>query len=282
MKGLKSIFNLFSNSSSDSFDDIDYKCIVSSGRTGTQFFGQFFDHFYENLISRHEPRPDLFNIFIEKYRNKAGTEELVTFLRKDRLALVNECRKSPSQVLIESNPNASLLIPELKLTFPSHKFLWIVRDPKTYLKSAYSKSPDGSGEMMFYGENDHRDRLKPSDLTESENVDWDRFDRFQKICWYWNAINKILYSNLKDDNNCLMLRYEDLFSKEDNLHYLLKVLDFFELDHSEIDLDRVNSRMLVPSNQTKFSMIRSYDDWDKNKTDSFEALTSEMRSILNY
>jgi hypothetical protein len=207
--------------------------IVSSGRTGTAFFGRFLNHF-ESVHAVHQPEPDMFDLGLEKVRGKAPERvirEKMLLNRQEQLRLINERRKS---YYLESNPYLSLLIPELIAEFPHAKFVFITRDYPSYLLSAYSKSPDRSQKMFMYAPDDHRKRLAPGDLEQVEySREWDSWERHEKISWYWLNINRIIKNDLGKALSVFHLRYEDILVNESGHVILSRMLAFLGLPEIE-------------------------------------------------
>src|SRR5947209_3172171 len=109
------------------FESLPVRFIVSTGRTGTQFFESFFNSNFSDVLCLHEPAPDGFDIGIRKVREKPIAEEIVRYLRSSRAGVLSKVKKRHAKFYVESNPFFSLLIPELRKAFPTARFLWIVR-----------------------------------------------------------------------------------------------------------------------------------------------------------
>src|SRR6266513_2889210 len=93
------------------FESLPVRFIVSTGRTGTQFFESFFNNNFPGVLCLHEPRPDGFDIAIGKIRAKLDTEEIVNHLRSSRVGILSRLRRRNAKLYVESNPFFSLLIP---------------------------------------------------------------------------------------------------------------------------------------------------------------------------
>jgi Sulfotransferase family len=266
------------------FESLPVSFIVSTGRTGTQFFESFFNNNFPDVLCLHEPRPDGFDITIRKIRGKLKTDKIANYLRSNRVGILSRLKKRDAKLYVESNPFFSLLIPELRKAFPTSRFLWIVRNPKTYVVSAYNKSPVGDNKMFFYAENDHRDRITAMDFPNDRwREDWPKFDRFQKVCWYWNKCNEILEQEFGNEGDFLLMKFEELFSSANNGRGICKMLQFFQINVPQgMDENTLAILMKRGTNSSERILLDGAETWtDKQKMD-FDTLTYPMRKKLGY
>lgn len=263
---------------------LDATFIVSTGRTGTQFFETFFEGMGEQLLAVHEPRPDLFDISIEKHRDKKTSKaiEQAIFAARDPF-LRSYCQARVKQY-VESNPFASFLLPEIKAVFPKGRFVIITRQATTYMKSALNKSPLDDGAFYFYGEKDKRERMKATDFEGDPYYNaWSDFDRKQKIAWYWNKCNKILMDfAAAHPNITLHLKFEDLFSKEAAIRQqtIEQLLAFMNIQLPPEQLQEQLALMTTKKNQTKALVYEGVEDWTTAEQEQFMALTKEAQTRI--
>ena len=105
--------------------------ISSTGRTGTKFFEGFFNGLNRGITCLHEPSPDLFNLAIAKIREDIDSKSVLDKLFHSRKHLILE--NENNNLYIESNPFIFPLLEDIKQKFTKTKFVFIIRDPKTYL-----------------------------------------------------------------------------------------------------------------------------------------------------
>lgn len=158
---------------------VDVSVITSSGRTGTQFLAWMLRQV--GVHSVHEPSPDLFNESVAKHRHD---ENVVGGIRRKRPPSFELLRDGK---YVESNWNLITLLDEADEVFGGAKISFIVRNFYDYVESALNKSPDGSGDMFFYGQNDHRSRLTATDFGEMSEKEWENLHRAEKIAWWWTT-----------------------------------------------------------------------------------------------
>jgi hypothetical protein len=266
------------------FNSLPVRFIVSTGRTGTRFFESFFNDNFPDVLCLHQPSPDGFDVGIGKIRGKLDTEEVERYLRSSRGRIFSMLSKRKAKLYVESNPYFSLVIPELRAAFPKSRFVWIVRDPKAYVVSAYNKSPVGDNKMFFYAENDHRARLAATDFPDDPwSKAWLGFGRFEKICWYWNKCNEILARDLDDANDMLLIKFEHLFAREDSCRTMVKVLEFFKIHNRDrMDMSTVASLMTRRINSSPRILLHGAETWTAKQKRDFDVLTQPMREKLGY
>ena len=266
------------------FDSLPVRFIVSTGRTGTQFFESFFNSSFPDVLCLHEAQPDGFDIGIRKIRGQASSSKTVKDLRVSRVPVLSSLRQRNAQIFIESNSFFSLLIPELRKAFPKALFVWIVRDPRKYVVSAYNKSPVGDGQMFLYGETDHRARISALDFPDDPwRKEWSLFDRFQRICWYWNKCNEILEQDLSHHGDSVMIKFEELFTSENAYKGIYEMLEFFQITGRErIDNNTLDVMMRRRINSSARVLLQAADTWSEEQKRHFDILTYPMKTKLGY
>ena len=146
-----------------------------------KFFEGFFNGLNRGITCLHEPSPDLFNLAIAKIREDIDSKSVRDKLFHSRKHLILE--NENKNLYIESNPFIFPLLDDIKHKFTKTKFVFIVRDPKTYLTSAYNKQTGAEDEVLFYGIKDSRNRISALDTeNDSEFENWNEFSKF-KFCY---------------------------------------------------------------------------------------------------
>lgn len=263
---------------------LDAVFVVSTGRTGTKFFETFFNNIDQHTFAVHEPQPDLFDLGIEKYREKKSFSDIATFIFQKRDAYLRSFCAQRIKRYVECNPFLSLLLPETKSVFKKAKFIVITRRPETYVKSALNKSPLDDGAFYFYGKKDKRLRLKASDLQNDPYIkDWESFSRMQKIAWYWSACNKILMDFLeKNQASCLHIHFEDLFTKEESkkMQTVKQMLSFLNINLGDKEIQHLLTLTNVKKNQTQELVFEGIDRWSTEEKEQFYALTNTIKERI--
>ncbi|MGH1337111.1 MAG: hypothetical protein ACRBFS_13385 [Aureispira sp.] len=263
---------------------LDATFMVSTGRTGTQFFESFFEEIDAHTLAVHEPRPDLFDLGIEKHRAGKGTETVTQAILEARDPFLRSYCHARIKRYIESNPFLSFLLPEVKTAFPKARFVIITRKASSYMKSALNKSPLDDGAFYFYDKNDKRQRIRATDFEQDAQKEaWDTFDRQQKIAWYWNKCNTILMDFVAaNPNQTLHLKFEDLFSKEATVRQqtIERLLAFMKIELTPAQLQERLDLMGIKKNQTKALVYEGVDQWTTTEQEQFMALTEEAQTRI--
>jgi len=264
--------------------------VTSTGRTGTKFIKTFFSTVFPNLIVKHEPFPDFFDLGVEKIRHKKDSNYLKKYLIEHRGSLLLSS-KNLFRILvgkeikyIECNPFLFPLINEYAQVFKEFNMVYITRNPETYICSALRKEPKNNGENNFYGENDTRQRLNAVDYGESNLKEWKSLSRGEKIAWYWRKCNYILLEKQSIlGDNAVQVKFEDLFNDNlnvqiENWHKIVKVIG--------VSPDRINEKNLrnikgEKVNASKDVPIRSEDFNDEIKQ-RIDDSTMAMKKRLSY
>jgi hypothetical protein len=255
--------------------------IVSSGRTATKFFANFFMENFDNVLALHEPAPDLFDVGMDKYRYPNKFVSTKSQLKKARYSQYKKLIENNFKIYIESNPNLSFLLPEVKKIFPNAKILYITRDLPSYLLSAYNKSPDNSNKMHFYADNDHRKRLSPIDINDTSYIDlWSTMSRERKIAWFWTMCNNIILEDIRD-MDYLHVKYEDIFIGNKKIEELKKIIKYFELPFDE-SRDLYANALSQKKNTNSKKILTKFNEIKKIKRDQLFEMTYATRKALGY
>jgi hypothetical protein len=251
-------------------DKLNVGFILSTGRTGTNFFESFLNQNFNSLVCKHEPNPDLFRFGIEYHRNGMSEKELVQNLRYYRKPLINELTKEKVDTYIESNPFLSFVAPVLIDAFHSPKVLHIVRHPDSYILSAVNKDPDNSGRFFMTNE-DHRNRLNSDDFAADEYFQkWESMNQFERVCWNWRFVNNYVDDKLNGQDNYLRIKFEDIFIDK-RVESIEKIMKFFKIEKlCKSNVDKLWNEFDVKVNNTF-----------EKKVDTFDELKAENRDFYN-
>lgn len=177
--------------------------IVSTGRTGTQFFAEFFNLF-PSVRSLHEPQPDFLKLGIEYAQGLVDFETASRQIELKRRAYCHELKQEGIKLYVESNNRFFSLLKPLRAVFPHSKVIYIVRDGRDYVRSGISR--------VWYTEHDKVPRLRadmfPDDLHAKQ---WRQMDRFEKIAWRWQKKDGFIHADFQHLDNALKVKFEDIF-----------------------------------------------------------------------
>jgi len=246
------------------FTELKKNFVISTGRTGTRFFGKFLKDIIPDCFTIHEPDtlnkylPDFivkvkqygfYRYFILKLLGKAGSRNL-SMKRITGAYTKEKCIREflidrkwagslKDSYYIESNYQLFGLAEDIA-ALENTKIILIVRHPFGFIKSVLNRTAYNYFESFFrnfgvgamYSKIDPLEKLnilgfkRPTPKNVGEDVvGWGKFSRFKKLVWYWNFINNRLYNiHLNDLGNIRLYRFEDIFV--DRNEKIIK--DFFE------------------------------------------------------
>ncbi len=196
--------------------------ILSTGRTGTQFFEFFMHHYINNAICLHEPHPSRrFKFYSNLSLKNRLKEDFITkqFYKLRSASIKNNDRKK----YIESNNFLFGCIPALNKAF-NVQILHLVRDPRTYIVS-HLKHGFWSGHKKFTA------KYVPYWLENIELPKEDRNNPCRILARRWMYVNQVI-ERYHLSNDYLLIRFEDLFSNDTrtSVETLQRIIDFFKLE----------------------------------------------------
>jgi len=265
-----------------SWNKIEPRFIVSTGRTGTKFLAMFFNRFFEDTLSLHEPTPTLFHIGSNFIKGNISFLEALNGFDIQRLHICKRLNKNNIRFYVESNNYLSNLIPVVSEYYNNAKFVYITRNGKDYVRSYYSKKSSKKG---YYSLSDE----SPTKLYTSNDFpddrfygQWDNMSRFERVCWFWVKRNQMIESFLTDDISWIKVRFEDIFSN--GYTGLWEIIDFFDLRNQiKIDRSEIDKVIAEKLNITKkYLLPEKFKDWPDDKKEIFEGICGEYMEKLGY
>lgn len=258
--------------------NIEATFIVSTGRTGTKFFGEFFTKNFKNAYSVHEPGPDFLEQSVLYRQGKLDANSFAKQLKFHRSLICKKLYQENIPIYIESNNNITSSIGLIEKVFPKHKIIFVVRDPKSYMVSSFNKIHGaGPGGYRLFSDNDFRLRLTADMLPNDPYFGkWKDMTRFEKLCWHWVTYNEMILEHLKT-NKGLTLKFEDIFS--DDVSSIQKIIEFIGLDASGVDLEK---ELGIRANISKNKEIKGYESWTEEQRNIFHKMTDATAQKLGY
>jgi hypothetical protein len=243
--------------------------IVSTGRTGTQLLSSFFDQ-YEHIVSLHEPAPNFLRLGNDVASGKISQECARRRVTAERKLVLRKLDPAKVTMYIESNNMLFSLIPVIRSVFPKCTIIHIVRDGRDVVRSGFSRP--------WYASNDPMPRIRARDFPDDPFFStWDELSRFEKICWWWQKRDTIIYESVENRADSITLKYEDIFDKERGFPGVGKILEFVGLDaafHADMFSNKVNF--------TKEYVIPHWTEWDASLRRSFLTIAGERLTFYGY
>lgn len=179
--------------------------IISTGRTGTQFFSYFINANTRNAICLHEPPPSRrFKFFSNLYLDgKVGGRFIARHYAQCRR---NFWKAAGERYYIESNNFLFGCLRPLVMHFPSVKLVHVVREPKAYILSHLKHG-------FWLGIKKVTAQYVPYWLEKVALAPEDRINPVRILAHRWVYVNEAIASR-NADADYRLVRFEDVFSPD--------------------------------------------------------------------
>lgn len=186
-----------------SLEQLNYPIIIvlGTGRSGTESIIKTLNQSDDNL-GYHEPFDELIALSTYLLHKKISRDQA-----KNILYHVFKNFDHQNKKVIISDQKFANLIPILNELFVNVKFLWIIRCPRDFIKSSYSRGWFSDKEFGFsenpntpkpYSSSIYSNfRIDGAKCNEFTEKDWIKMHPFEKNCWYWYFWNKTIENNVK-------------------------------------------------------------------------------------
>ena len=184
--------------------DIDRNVIfvIGTGRSGSHAIVHFLNQSNE-ITAFHEPNWRLLALSIEKETALKSSNEVVEELK---LIYKNHSIIKPGQMYVESDQKLSNLIKELSLVIPKSRFIWMIRKPEKFIRSAVARgwftepsymAVDGAS-VFDPGYRTYCLRISADVINDRTYGEWSELDQIDRCAWYWNYWNDLISTQLNE------------------------------------------------------------------------------------
>lgn len=235
--------------------------ILSTGRTGTDFFTRLFNEAVPDAWSLHEPRP-AFRRRGQRLLSRAPTRFELEYFRIPRLY---RHWKRKERLYVETNYHLFACIPLLRKAFPDAFIVHVVRDGREVVTSWLNK--------WRYITNDH---ITPFHIPgDSARAHWEEWDPLQRNAWYWKTVQELVEKEGVD----LTLRFEALFKGEKKgVYQLLDALP----EGIHYDAERVEELLREKVNRSPRDFFPAHTDWPEHWKERFDRIAGEKMKGSRY
>lgn len=186
----------------------DIRFILSAGRTGTVFLTHRLGERFEHLLCVHEPSPSRAELVLANFRNRFGFGEtllrsLFTSARRRRLDSLEY-----GEQYLEINPLLCPLADMLHQVEPL-RIVHLVREPASWAQSIVNFKARGWRRGII----DYVPFTKPYPWPRPAG--WNGMTEFEKALWRWRFCNESILQLRPSCDRYVHLRYEDLFSRDE-------------------------------------------------------------------
>ncbi len=180
--------------------------IVSSGRSGTAMLHKALSA-AGDVAMHHEYMVHIIQpLAISRYMGWTDRAEALATLRATYGAAI---QLTEARLWGDSSNKASWLLPELAELFPAAKFVHLVRDGRKVASSYFHKLADecydDRSTEIFRRFAEHGGVMPPPEKKywwplprqgDALARAFENFDQFQRICWHWSEINRVILASL--------------------------------------------------------------------------------------
>ena len=221
--------------------DIDSSRIVfvlSTGRSGSTSISDTLAQI-PTVTSLHEPNFNLIRLSAE-YITRAKSESDI-FKELQAYFQHTSFFNSSDELYVESDQKLVPFVPMLNKLFPECKFVWIFREPKSFVKSAVARDwfkYDASQNILENGvlldptERSQGLRIGGNSLDVVSNEVWNSYNLAERNAWYWLYWNRLIEKNLEEitENRIFVVQLKELNA---SMLYLIKFLGLDPKDSVE-------------------------------------------------
>ena len=217
---------------SDFLPHADTKChemffILTTGRSGSTSIAKALNQ-HQDITCHHEPRQQLIRLSTE-YAHGEKSREMVMAELHD--IFIKSATFAPG-FYGESDQKYFNLVPLLHELMPHAKFIWLVRDGRNVVASAFARgwfsnneySQDEDDYLLKIWKKYRLDGAKCGFFSEQE---WGRLSAFERCCWYWHYVNSTIESSLSSisQDQKLKISLHELPEKYGDVQKFLGVSD---------------------------------------------------------
>ena len=226
--------------------------ITSTGRTGTQFLAKSLNQMIEDCYSVHEPanvffkdmkkwgqdikRFGLYQMTIGQFLPSKSMCKLSTYRRLGKISdekaqeYIKGLRKqileeTKESIYVESSNHLHGVVDLLEKVFPNSKIVFIIRDPRTWVRSAIS-----SPVSLLYKTVDFaflEMSMRPYHFKDDPYSDkWKKMSKIERYAWYYNKLNTFVLDTMENRKNFRVYRYEDLFLSDRKNDFFIDFLEY--------------------------------------------------------
>lgn len=244
--------------------------ILSTGRTGTQFFAKFFNN-HPDITALHEPKPSrLIRMWsIARIEGKADKGSLAKVLYKKRKKLLS---KISTPVYVESNPYLFGAADCLDDVFDEPIVINVVRDPRTYIKSSLNH---GNAKGLKYLLNKYLPYWYPKTYKILAQKDAPE-SLLIRNAQYWKIINTWLEKSCSKYKKYFVFKFEDLFQKNDSKE-LERFAEILGADKSFVKKSKIHA-----ANKSKDSAIKDWGEWSVKDCKDVESICQPLMKKYGY
>lgn len=250
--------------------------ILSTGRTGTNFFANLFQSSYSDQVESHHvsAHSALINILTNMNLCHLAPRFGVVFLW--RLLKAKELDKCTRPIFMDSN-NLLYALPLIAPTlYPDLHVIHIVRDPRDYVRSHMNWAKHRPKSWIA-------DRLIPFWQPNGVLCDgispgrWMRMSKLERFSWVWSFKNRLLEKIAGSRIPYLRIRFEDVFSTTEPEPVFQRILAFMGIEGKTPGVE-----VFEEKRNTSTKGMPHWRDWESADCRKLAALCEPLMARYGY
>ncbi|MFB6356380.1 MAG: hypothetical protein ABEJ65_07685 [bacterium] len=237
--------------------------ILSTGRTGTDFFTHFFNNVVKNSWSLHEPTPAFKRRSFELVSRGHTLYEKIYF----KIPRLYRHLLRDKDYYIESNYHLFSLVPLLREAFEDPIVIHVIRDGRDVVRSWLNRG-------WFL--DDPGSKLSPHYFEGYDQATdcWEDWNALEKVAWYWKAVNEVIHEQSPD----VTVYFEDIFY--DKHEGIYEILDQF--DDMEYRDEGVQNSFQQKVNKSTHKLVPKYPEWPDSWKEQFQSIAGNAMEKWEY
>jgi hypothetical protein len=248
--------------------------IVYVGECRSKLIANFFNKF-NTVYSTDNPKPDFYDLSKAYSTGEIEKKKVVQEFLSNKayiLALVNSFKV---EHYVETNETIFSILPIISEIIPNSKFIFIVRDGRDTVTDAINDN--------IYTLKDPLNRITALDYPDDSYFNtWHIMSQFEQACWWWKKTNNIIFDDVKERKDTLMVKYEDIMHKKHYGTHIRKICQFIGYPSNNKVL-KVWDKMLAEYDKQKpTGDFPHWKDWTNEQKEQFEKFAGEHMREIGY
>lgn len=236
--------------------------VFSTGRSGSATIVDYLNQ-NEEVSAYHEAFYTVLKVLSLQYLTGKITRESA---KMELSKLLDNFYLNNNSFVVHSDQKLVPFINILKELYPEAKFIWLIRNPKSFLKSVVSRGWYDNDDPISFKDSyllnlkhrSHGLRVNGVLVEEYSEQDWNGMDIFQKNLWYWKYWNGLIaeqFDNLPSSKK-MKIKLEEFDQSLGDLH------DFIGLKSAP--------KQAVKSNSVKKRDKKKFDNLNDKINEHFD------------
>lgn len=244
--------------------------VLSCGRTGTDTLAHVLAT-SPAVWALHEPEPQLM-----AERKEARTRVYDEPTKFNKIFIASRAHslvaaRMRSRIYAETSARLTFFAPVIADLLPNAKFVFLHRHPGEIVRSGMRRG-------WYVAHQADKHRIAPV-RGETGFDEWENWNPFEKVCWYWNAYHRFILDFVKElpSERWLELRSTDFFDPSTGAAEA--VLRFLDVSPPE---DRIRAELSVRHNAQGAGDFPHHSDWSRPQKEALLKVAGHTMGELGY